>query len=99
MKKGLLPIKYKDHRTLDFHLTFGTTFIPHKDFNFDVSGVFPDQNADGHPNACTAYAENDVASNDDKTYYDDQVFTYENTKKMMNVSGEVPVDQMTALKS
>lgn len=100
MKRGLLPIKRKDHRTYDFHKTFGSaTSIP-AEFNFDTSGIFPDQNADGFPNACTAYTENDIASSEDKLgYYDDQPFTYNNTKMIGGLSGDVPVDHMDALKS
>lgn len=99
MKLGLKPIKHKDYRTYDFHRTFGSAVNIPQEFNFDISGVFPDQNLDGFPNACTAYCENDIASNDDKTYYNDQPFTYANTKLIEGTSGDVPVQQMNALKS
>lgn len=102
MQLGLLPIKRKDHRTYDFHATFGSVDIDTipREFNFDVSGKFPDQNAEGLPQACTAYTENDIASNDDKVgYFDDPLFTYNNTKNMLGLTGQVPVDLMTALKS
>lgn len=102
MRLGLSAIKFKDHRTFDFAKTFGSVspdVIP-QEFNFDVSSVFPDQNADGLPNGCTAYTENDVASSDDKLgYYDDQLFTYNNTKQIEGVSGQVPVSIMDALKA
>lgn len=111
MQKGLLPIKRKDHRTFDFARTFGSVspdVIP-KEFNFDVSGCFPDQNLEDMPQACTAYTENDIASNDDIStnfdssqkygYYDDQLFTYNNTKDLLGLRGQVPVDLMTALKA
>lgn len=99
MKRGLLPIKRKDHRTYDFHRTFGTAVLTPAEFNFDLTNIFPDQDLDGLHNGCTAYAVNDVASNDDKTYFDDQAFTYSNTKFMLGLEGDVPVDVMTALKS
>lgn len=100
MNRGLLPIKHKDHRTFDFARTFGSARAIPSEFNFDTSGIFPDQEADKLPQACTAYTINDVASNEDKLeYYDDQKFTYENTKLMLDVSGDVPVDLMTAMKS
>lgn len=99
MIRGLSPIKFKDHRTYDFHRTFGiATQIP-QEFNFDTIGVFPNQNLDGLPNACTAYTVTGIASNEDKINYDDKDFTYLNTKLMMGVSGDVPCDQMTSLKS
>lgn len=108
MNLGLAPIRRKDHRTYDFHRTFGSVgldTIP-REFSFDTSGIFPDQNLDGLSNACTAYTENDIASNDDSCndqgetiYYDDQLFTYNNTKEIEGVSGQVPVSIMDALKA
>lgn len=99
LKKGLRPIRYKDHRTYDFHKTFGTATQVPDEFNFDATGIFPDQNKDGYPNGCTAYATNDIASCEDGIYYDDQPFTYANTKLIEGVSGQVPVLQTNALKS
>lgn len=99
VENGLKPIKYKDHRTYDFHRTFGVATLTPSEFNFDTVGIFPNQNGEGLPNACTAYTVTGIASNDDHVNYDDKVFTYEKTKQMMGVSGPVPCDQMTALKS
>jgi hypothetical protein len=100
MYKGLLPIKRKDHRTFDFHRTFGTaTGIP-EEFNFDKSGVMPDQNRDGNYNACTAYANNDIATSDDKApNFDDYRFIYQKTLLLSGLDGEVPVEHMKALKA
>ncbi len=99
MNKGLKPIKFKDSRTYDFHRTFGVATQPPLEFNFDRLGIFPNQNLDGYPNGCTAYATNDIASNEDDMYYDDQPFTYANTKMIEGVSGQVPVIQTDALKA
>lgn len=101
MQRGLKPIPKKDPRTYSFHRTFGavSTLVIPQEFNFDQTGIFPDQNADGLPNACTAYATTGMASNTDHTNYDDKRFTYENTKKLMGVVGDVPCDIMEALKS
>lgn len=99
MKLGLKPIAFKDWRTYDFHRTFGTATLAPAEFNFDVNRIFPDQNRDGRPMACTAYTVNDSASNEDGLYYDDIDFTYGNTKMMAGVSGQVPVSVTTALKS
>ena len=100
MKGGVKPIRYKDHRTYDFHRTFGSLPITGKEeFNFDTVKVFPDQNADGSPNGCTSYTQNDIASNEDRVYYDDHLFTYNNTKLIMGVEGEVPCDMLSALKA
>lgn len=100
MNRGLLPIKRKDHRTYDFHRTFGMASAIPEEFNFDTSGVMPDQNRDGNYNACTAYTNNDIAASDDKApNYDDYRFVYEKTMFIEGVSGDVPVSQMTALKA
>lgn len=99
MIRGLRPTKFKDSRTYDFHRTFGTISSTIVEFNFDQTGVMPNQNAEGFPNACTAYTTTGMASNSDKTNYDDKLFTYEKTKLMMGVEGDVPCDQMTSLKS
>ena len=96
---SLKPIKYKDHRTYDFHRTFGTIEQIPEEFNFDQTGAMPDQNAEGLPQGCTAFTVTDMASNNDKRNYTDKRYTYEKTKMMMGVKGEVPVDQMTSMKS
>lgn len=99
MQSGIRPIKYKDHRTYDFHRTFGTTTNIPQEFNFNKLGLFPNQNADGLPEACTAYAQNGVASNEDGIVYDDYDFTYRNTLKRMGAAYGQPCDIMTSLLS
>lgn len=101
MKSTVLPIKRKDHRTFSFNKTFGT-IVPNSvtaDFSFDTLQDKPDQNADNLGEACTAYTDNDIASNEDSVLYDDRDFTYRNTLMMMNVTYGSPCDVQTALKS
>lgn len=99
MKSGIVPIKYKDHRTYDFHRTFGSTTTAPERFSFDTLAATPDQNKDGLPEACTAYTHNDIASNEDATLYDDYDFTYRNTLRMMDVAYGSPCDITAALKA
>lgn len=99
MIKNLLPIPYKDHRTYDFHRTFGTVGVVPTEFNLNKIGLFPDQITDGLPQACTAYAQTCIASNEDGVYYDDPDFTYRNTLMMMGAAYGRPCDMLTALKS
>ncbi len=99
MKSGIKPIAYKDWRTLDFHRTFGSAPAILEAFNFDTLASRPNQNADGLPEACTAYTQNDIASNEDGILYDDYEFTYRNTLNMMNAEFGEPCDMMTALKA
>lgn len=99
MKSGIIPIKYKDHRTFDFHRTFGTASSIPEEFHFDTLCLTPDQNADGRPEACTAYTHTDIASNEDGVNYDDVDFTYKNTLLMMDAPYGSPCDMMTALKA
>ncbi len=96
IKNDILPIKYKDHRTYSFHKTFGTANPP-SEFNFDHLKLTPNQNADHLSEACTAYTNNDIASNEDGINYDDQDFTYRNTLMMMNAPFGSPCDVMKAL--
>lgn len=101
MKLGFAPIKRKDHRTYDFHRTFGTIapeILP-PEFNFNKLGLFPDQRADGFPNACTAYAQLGVASNEDSVNYDDYEFTYRKTLEMMDAEFGAPCDMLTSFKA
>lgn len=97
MKLSLLPIKYKDHRTYDWHRTFGVaTFLP-REFNFNTLKLYPNQNTDGLPEACTSYAQNGIASNEDHVVYDDYDYTYRNTLKVMGAPYGEPCDIMTSL--
>lgn len=99
IKSGIKPIAYKDHRTLSFNRTFGTAISAPISFDFDKLSSRPDQNADGLYQACTAYTNNDNASNEDGTLYDDYLFTYKNTLMMMNAPFGSPCDMMKALGS
>lgn len=95
-----LPIKFKDYRTYDAHATFGVATDLRKTFNFDTLGTRPNQNADGLYEACTSYAQSDVASNEDSILYDDYEWLYRKTLLMM---GDKPFgqgcDMMIALKA
>lgn len=97
IKSGLKPISFKDHRTYDFHRTFGTAPSTLKSFSFDTLGSRPNQDADGLAEACTAYSQNDIASNEDGILYDDYDFTYRNTLNMMDAEFGEPCDMMKAL--
>lgn len=99
MKNTVTPIKRKDHRMYDFHRTFGTinTIVPN--FNFDTLGLKPNQTTDGLPEACTSYTNNDTASNEDNTIYDDYDWLYRKTLLMMNANYGEPCDVITSLKA
>ena len=99
MRYGLIPIKYKDHRTYDWHRTFGIATDVPAEFNFNKLSFFPNQNADGLFQACTAYAQLGVATNEDMIVYNDFDFTYRKTLAIMGAPYGGPCDIMTSLKA
>ncbi len=50
--------------------TFGATAPNYQPFNLDAGFGFPDQNADGFPEDCTIYTQNELCQDEDKTEYD-----------------------------
>lgn len=96
MKNGVKPIK-KDHRNYSTH-TFGTTFSFVTEINLDAGFGFPNQNADGLPEACTGYTQSEICQDMDKFQYKPK-FTYEKTLFMMNAKEGEPCDMQTSLKS
>ena len=95
---GLKPIE-KRKTNYSFHRTFGsvTTFPDSYDCNAFPTEA-PDQNADGYPEACTAYAQTFLCGNEDKTHYV-PLFTYTKTHVIDGGSMGDPCSMYDSLKS
>lgn len=50
--------------------TFGATTPNYQPFTLDAGFGFPDQNADGFPEDCTIYTQNELCQDEDKVQYD-----------------------------
>lgn len=99
MSNGVKPIPHKDHRTYDFHRTFGApTQIVVNEFDLDPGFTMPNQNADGYPNGCTGYTQADCATDQDKIVYN-PVYTYKMTLMMDDQEVGEPCSVLTSLKS
>lgn len=93
---GVLKIK-PDHRNYSAH-TFGATFAFPTELNLDAGFGFPDQNALGLPEGCTAFAQSELCQDEDKAQYQPK-YTYEKTIFMMGIPDGQPCDMPTSLKS
>lgn len=85
IKHGLKPtVKSKTDRS--FHRTFGgvTPALLLSELSIDSGLTMPDQNADGLPEACTAYAQNELCTDQDKVVYDDYRDIYTKTLALEN---------------
>lgn len=98
IKNGVRPIAYRDHRTYDFHKTFGSTTLDYSEFSLDSGLTMRDQNADGYPQGCTGYTQTDCATDQDKLVYEPK-YTYEKTLMMDGQEPNTPASVMTSLKS
>lgn len=99
MKNGLLP-RTKDKRDYSYFRTFHKDILANPvlgsavlasipdEFDFDVHLTMPDQNADGLYNACTAYAQSDIYTDETKKV----VSPKDLYAKTMEVMGIKPTD-------
>ena len=87
MRNGLKPTK-RDHRDFSHARTFGTVIPVYMEFNLDAGFGFPDQEADGLPEACTGYSQSELCQDEDKRQYKPR-FTYDKTQE---ISGIFPGD-------
>ncbi len=103
MIKGLKPIDWSKHRgLLRPYSLFGTfeAIVPTlQEFNFNKLQLLPNQDADGLPQACTAYAQLGIASNEDYTVYDDYDWFYRKTLALDGSPYGAPCDIITSLKT
>ncbi len=85
MKNGLKPI-IRDTRDRSFHRTFGGIITPAlpAEFSIDASLTMPDQNADGLFEACTAYTQQDLCTDQDSIVYDHYRDHYTQTLQLEN---------------
>ncbi len=102
MKHSSKPIDWKKHvgkkRPYSLHKTFGTTTEVPSEMNFNTLHLFPDQDADHMAEACTAYSQNSIASNEDGILYDDYDYTYRQTLAISGDPYGSPCDVMDSLK-
>lgn len=99
IQHGLKPIVF-DHRDHSFVRTFGSidpTQFP-DEYNCDAGLTMPDQNADGHPNGCTGYAQSELCNDEDLVVYDPN-FTYQKTLFMEQAPDGSACDIRDSLKS
>jgi hypothetical protein len=97
---GLKPIK-RDIRDRSFHRTFGgvTPIIFPKEFSVDAGLTMPDQMADGLFQACTAYSQNELCTDQDNVLYDDYENIYRKSLALSNSPFGVGVDMRDSLKT
>lgn len=87
LKSGVHPNRY-DRRDFSNERTFGSVdpkFFP-EEYNADLGISFPDQNAEGLSNACTAYTQSELGQDENGELFDPG-FTYENT---LAIAGDPP---------
>lgn len=99
MKNGLKPIK-RDVRDLSFHRNFGgvaPTQFP-DEFSVDAGLTMPDQNADALFEACTAYAQLDLCTDQDNKIYNTYRDLYEKTLTLENAPFGQGCDMRDSLK-
>lgn len=85
IKSGLKPIK-KDIRDRSFHRTFGgiTPIALPQEFSVDLGLTMPDQTADGLYEACTAYAQLELCTDQDGKIYNTYRDLYQKTLDLEN---------------
>jgi len=97
IEDGLKPIE-RDKRDYSYHRTFGAALSFPSSFNTDRGYKVPNQNADGFHNACTAYTQTSIASDEDGVFYR-PYYTYDKTLFMDNSPMGAPCDIRNSLKS
>lgn len=99
IKHGVLPNKY-DPRDFSHERTFGAVdpkYFP-DEYNADLGLSFPDQNADGLPNACTGYTQSEIGQDENGELFDPR-FTYEKTLAIENAPPGSPCQMRDSFKS
>lgn len=67
MNHGVLPVKRR--KTNYSTRSLGATAVDYSPFSLDAEFGFPDQNADGAPEDCTIYTQNELCEDEDKQKY------------------------------
>lgn len=95
MRHGVHPVERRE--TNYSTRTFGALAASYVPFSLDAGFGFPDQNADGFPQACTAYTQNELCQDEDQTLYD-RSFLW---AKILLIAGQAdgPVSIYDALKA
>lgn len=95
MTHGVLKVKRKKGQAST--RTFGATTPTYTPFSLDAfPDEFPDQNADGFPEDCTIYTQNELAQDEDKVKYNRAFLK----KKVLDKTGhEGPYDINESLES
>lgn len=85
MKHGVKPIQ-RDTRNYSFHRNFGgvAPVVLPEQFSVDLGLTMPNQNADGLPEACTAYTQLELCSDQDGKVYDTYKDLYIKTLQLEN---------------
>lgn len=85
MNHGLKPIK-RDKRDYSFHRTFGgiTPIALPQEFSIDAGLTMPDQVADGLYQGCTAYAQQELCTDQDQVLFNHYREHYERTLLLEN---------------
>lgn len=72
--------------------TFGATTADYTPFSLDAFGTFPDQNADGAPEDCTIYTQNELCQDSDKIHYNRQFLKDKVVLKSGNPNGPYDIN-------
>lgn len=98
MMDGVRQVK-KDNRDYSAHRTFGATPPVFPDsYSCELGLGFPDQNAEGFPEACTGYTQSELCQDEDGVPYFPR-FTYDKTLLMEGQKEGQPCDIRDSLKS
>lgn len=99
ISSGILRNRY-DLRDFSFERTLGSVSpaeLP-AEYNADRTGEFPDQNADGYPNGCTGYTQNDLGQNELDNKFD-PAYVYKNTLTLANLPPHSPCQVRDSLRA
>lgn len=99
MKHGLKPLKQNKKR-YSFHRNFGGVAVQDlpQEFSVDLGLTMPDQNADGLYEACTAYAQLELCTDQDGKVYDSYRDLYQKTLDLEGSLFGSPCDMEDSLK-
>lgn len=95
MEHGVFPVERK--KTTYSTRSFGATTLSYTPFSLDAGFGFPDQLADGEPEGCTWYTQNELCQDEDKTVYN-RTFV---KRKTLEIEGQTngPCNIFDSLKS
>ena len=96
IQHGVLPV-IKRHTNYSARTFGGVVPLTYTDFNLDAGFGFPDQNAEGLPEACTGFTQSELCQDEDKAQYDPRD-TYTRTLLLENARQGSPCSVYDSLR-